>query len=132
MRLFVILVMMALMASAASTCPATAWHNEPSQSKSDPISVEWEASFEASNGKSFALTLKLKLDGDKITGTYVSVHTGGGQISKGTWAANKNKIGLAIETGHGTMVITGLLKDGKLAGEFDAGQMQGKWEAQKK
>lgn len=130
-----VLTLVVCLAGFFSACSVihSAAASEPAAYKSDPISGQWDASFEAENGNSFTLTLNLQLEGDKVTGTYESAHTkGGDRISKGTWTANKNKLGLALETGHGTMVLTGILKDGKLAGEFDGGQMRGKWEAQKR
>ncbi len=44
----------------------------------------------------------------------------------------KSASGLIWLTVPAPWAFTGLLKDGKLIGEFDAGQMKGKWEAQKK
>lgn len=140
LRTFGILFLVAVMAVAVLACSAAAWHGESaaarhsgvSQRKADPISGEWDATFYSEgNSNSFALKLKFKLDGDKLTGTYESDHIGGGNISRGVWSANK--IGFGIDSAHGSgLGVTGTLKDGKLFGEFDAGQMKGKWEAQKR
>ena len=96
----------------------------------DPISGEWDATFE-SRGTKVPITFKFKVDGDKITGTSESAHLGSGTISKGTWTANK--LSFTLESGQFSIAVTGLMRDGKLVGEFDAGNaMKGKWEAQRK
>jgi len=99
--------------------------------KTDAISGNWEAAFEMEGGAaSFTLTLKLKLNGDKVTGEFSSDHIGTGKVSNGSWAANK--LTLTVETNHGAMLLTGKLEKGKLTGQFNAGQMQGTWQASKK
>jgi len=95
----------------------------------DPISGEWDASADA-QGTTIPFTLKLKLEGDKVTGTSDSAQ-GSATISKGTWSGGK--LAFSLDTPNGSITMNAMLKDGKLAGEFDfAGQMSGKWEAKKK
>ncbi len=128
-RTFMILVV-AVMAVASSVFSAAAFEKEPSLKKSDPISGEWRGSFETQDGATtFTVTLKLKLNGDKVTGTGNSDRAGAGTIT-GSWASNE--LNIAIETDHGTLALTGALKDGTLFGEWDAGHAQGRWEARKK
>jgi hypothetical protein len=43
-----------------------------------------------------------------------------------------NKLTISVETSHAPLTLTGALQNGKLVGEWDAGHMQGKWEAKKK
>ena len=75
-------------------------------------------------------TLKLKLEGDKVTGTSDSSQ-GSAALTKGVWSGNK--LSFSLDTPNGSIAFTGMMKDGKLAGEFDfAGQTTGKWEAKKK
>jgi hypothetical protein len=94
----------------------------------DPISGEWDAAADA-NGTQFPFTLKLKLEGDKVTGS--SDSSQGTATLKGTFSANK--LSFTLDTGNGLITMTGTVKDGKVAGDFDfAGQMTGKWEAKKK
>ena len=95
----------------------------------DPISGEWEAIF-AAQGTSVPITLELKLEGGKITGTSESTHLGSGTISKGSWVANK--LSFTLESARMSIAVIGVLKEGKLVGEFDAGQLKGAWEAKKK
>lgn len=105
---------------AAGAAPAAA---------GDPISGEWEASADA-QGTAIPFTLKLKLEGDKVTGTSDSAQ-GAAPLSKGTYVAGK--ISFSLETPNGAIGMTGTVKDGKIVGDFDfAGQMTGKWEAKKK
>jgi hypothetical protein len=105
--------------------------HKPAKPKADPITGDWNASLNSeANATGFTLTLKLKLNHSKVTGSYESDHVGSGQITKGAWAANK--LSLTLATNHGAFALTGELKHGKLAGKFDAGQMQGNWEANKK
>src|SRR6185369_5146903 len=103
-------------AGATATAPAAA---------GDPISGEWDASADA-QGTAIPFTLKLKLEGDKVTGTSDSAQ-GSAALSKGTFAAGK--LSFSLDTPNGAIGFTGTLKDGKLVGDFDfAGQMTGKWE----
>ncbi|HEX8185185.1 MAG TPA: hypothetical protein VF747_10550 [Blastocatellia bacterium] len=95
----------------------------------DVVSGEWDAAADA-QGTSIQFTLKLKLDGDKVTGSSESTN-GSLPITKGSYVANK--LTFSLDTPNGSVVLTGMIKDGKIVGEFDfAGQMTGKWEAKKK
>ncbi len=113
-------------AAAAAAPPATA---TPAPAGGDPITGEWAASAEV-QGMTIPFTLNLKLEGDKVTGTSTS-DQGTAPLSKGTWAANN--LTFALDTPNGVIGFKGMLKEGKIVGEFDfAGQMTGKWEAKKK
>ena len=114
-------------AASAPAAPATAKPAEPAAG--DPISGEWGGTADV-QGTSLPITLRLKLDGETVTGETESPQ-GKTPIVKGSFAANK--LSLTLSTDMGPVVITGLLKDGKLAGDLDiASQVQGKWEAKKK
>lgn len=118
----------ASMAASAGSPPAGAPPAAP-VAGGDPITGEWDATAEA-QGMTIPFTLKLKLEGDKVTGSSDSAQ-GSATISKGTWSGNK--LSFNLETPQGALSMTAMLKDGKLAGEFDfSGQMTGKWEAKKK
>jgi hypothetical protein len=114
-------------ARAASGAPAAS--GASSSSSADPISGQWDGSF-AAGGSTAPVTLKLRLDGGKVTGTTESSHLGNGTVSNGSWA--DNKLSFNIDGAHGTIAITSVLKDGKLVGEFAAGATKGKLEATKK
>jgi hypothetical protein len=110
---------MAAAAPAPSAAPAAG----------DPLTGDWDASADA-QGTAIPFTLKLKLDGDKVSGSSESAQ-GSVPVSKGTWVANK--LTFSLDTPNGSIGMTAMIKDGKLVGEFDfAGQMTGKWEATKK
>jgi hypothetical protein len=95
----------------------------------DLVSGEWEATADV-QGTSFPFTLKLKLEGDKVSGEANSVQ-GNATISKGSM--DGDKLTLVLNTQNGTVTLTGTVSGGKIAGQFDfAGQFQGKWEAKKK
>jgi len=97
--------------------------------KSDPVSGEWQVVFSIA-GQTAEGTLKLKLDGDKVTGTIESAHTGPGTVSKGKFVDGKLSF-TADFTDHESINITGTVKDGKLSGEFATEGMTGTWEAKK-
>src|SRR5262249_47916823 len=131
-RTFVILAVVALMASSLSTISTGAGqHKRPANQNEDPISGEWDTFLTlAGSGDEIPLTLKLKLDHGKVTGAFESDHLGSGDVKDGSWAGNK--LNLSFEMSHGLIKLTGELKQGELAGKFDAGHMQGTWQAKKK
>lgn len=124
-----LITLVTLVVVAGMTGASSARSAENLRGKADPISGEWAASFVA-QGTSIPLTLKLKLVGHRVTGTSESPHTGTGTISKGSWTGNKLSFNLVSP--HASISVTGVLKDGKLIGEFTREGMQGKWEAKKK
>jgi len=125
-----IFVVAVLIGVGFSDSPAEARLKAKSKPKPDLISGNWTTSLVAAGNSTFTLTMKLKLEGDKVTGSYESDHVGSGKISKGIWAANK--LSLTLETNHGPITLTGDLKQGKLSGKFNSGPMQGTWQANKK
>jgi hypothetical protein len=131
-RTFVILAVVVLITSSLSTMTTGAGqHKRPAHRNEDQISGKWDTFLTpAGSGDEIPLTLKLKLDRDKVTGTFESDHLGSGDVKEGSWAANK--LNLSFEMSHGIIKLTGELKQGKLAGKFDAGHMQGTWQAKKK
>jgi hypothetical protein len=119
--------MMAAKPAAPST-PAAPAGGAKSSAK-DPLTGEWDGTAEV-QGMTVPFTLKLAVDGEKVTGESTSAQ-GTAAVSKGTWAAEK--LAFTLETPNGNITFTGGLKAGKLEGDFDfAGQMQGKWSATKK
>jgi len=115
--------------AAAASKPAMAPASATTASAGDPVSGEWDGSADA-QGTSIPFTLKLKLEGDKVSGSSESAQ-GSLPISKGMFTGGK--LSFALETGQGSITLTGMVKDGKIVGDFDfAGQMTGKWEATKK
>jgi len=98
--------------------------------KPDPITGEWAGTFEV-NGHTAEVTLKLKLDGDRVAGTADSEHTGPGTLSKGMWS--KDKLSFTMDfAAHESIAVTAVLKGGTLTGEFRTEGMVGTWEARRK
>ena len=131
LRTSVIMVALTLFVVAPSASATMPWQHKPEQSnpKADAISGAWDAVL-TTDDNTAQLTLALKLEGNKVTGSFESSHLGSGAINNGSW--ENNKLTITMETSHAPLTLTGALQDGKLAGEWDAGHMQGKWEAKKK
>ena len=96
----------------------------------DLISGDWDALFKVGENTSPA-TFKLKLEGDKVTGTAESAHTGPGTVRDGSWKGGKLSFTLDFKT-HESIVITGQLQETKLVGEFTTEGFTSTWEATKK
>jgi hypothetical protein len=96
----------------------------------DLISGDWEVSFKVGERTSPA-SFKLKLDGDKVTGTAESAHTGPGTIRDGSWIDGKLSFTLDFKT-HESIAITGKAQDNKLVGEFTTEGFTSSWEATRK
>jgi hypothetical protein len=117
-----------LLVALAANRGATGQAGPPARGAADPISGEWAAAFELAGGSPFRRTLKLKLDGTRVSGTATSARLGDGTIT-GTWEAGE--LSLAIEGERGTIALAGRLKDGALTGDWDVGHASGKWSAKK-
>jgi len=116
--------------AVASTASATvSWQPKQPKPRADAISGAWDAEL-ITDDNTAQLTLTLKLEGNKVTGSFESSHLGSGAIKGGSWV--NNKLTITVETSHAPLTLTGALQNGKLVGEWDAGHMQGKWEAKKK
>lgn len=118
------LLLLALPATRAASGQAAG----PARPAADPISGEWAAAFEFAGGSPFTRTLKLKLEGTRVTGTAPSPSFGDGTVT-GEWKSGE--LSLAIEGERGTMALAGALKDGVLAGDWDVGHASGKWTAKR-
>ena len=76
-------------------------------------------------------TFTFKLDGTKLTGSAYSDHTGAGTIRDGKYTDGKLNFTLDF-TKHESIVVSGALKNGSLAGEFSTEGFTDKWEATRK
>lgn len=115
---------MAGMFSAVSTAPS---HERMA---GDPVSGEWDVSFYV-QGKTYPATFNLKLDGNKVTGTAYSEHTGAGTLRDGSWGENKFSFTLDFAK-HESIAISGHPEGDKLVGEFTTEGFTAKWDAKKK
>src|SRR5438128_7217988 len=80
--IFVCLAVVMLITSVSSMFSTAARHGVLRQGP-DPISGDWDVSFTL-QGTTVTGMFKLKLDGERVTGTAESAHTGPGTLSKGS------------------------------------------------
>ena len=121
----------AVVAGAPAAAPAkpAAPSAAPASVPGDPLTGEWECSADA-GGTAVPFTLKIKLDGDKVTGSSAGAQ-GETPVSAGTFS--EGKLSFSLDVGGTIVKMTGMVKDGKVAGDFDfGGQATGKWEGKKK
>ena len=132
------LVLVAVVLSSTWACSsAEALHREvfnhhtaATRQDADPITGEWDVTFHVQNTKTPA-TFKLKLDGDKVSGTAYSDHTGAGTLRDGSWKDGKLSFTLDFAK-HESIAVDGTLKDGMLSGQFHTEGFSEKWEAKRK
>lgn len=93
----------------------------------DPVSGDWDATFHV---LTFTIqgSMSLKVEGEVVTGTVDTEHTGHGTISKGVLKDGKLSFTANFEK-HESIVFTGSAKDGKLEGEFKTEGNTGQWTA---
>jgi hypothetical protein len=96
----------------------------------DPLTGDWNATFTIA-GQSVQVKLNFKLDGQQVTGTVVSAHTGAGTVKGGEWKDKKLTFTANFDQ-HESIAMTGHLADGKLVGTFATEGMEGTWTADKK
>jgi hypothetical protein len=137
-KIFSGLLVVAASGMFLSGCAAVARHHKAfahdvgSQTPAaDPISGEWNVSFFVKGHPTTPASFRLKLDGEKVTGTAYSDHTGEGTVRDGKYTDGKLSFTLDFKK-HESIAIMGGAKDGKLAGEFTTEGFTAKWEAAKK
>jgi hypothetical protein len=135
LALFVVTAAAAAQTSSGQQTPPTppapaAAAAKPADAKApESIAGKWDMSAETPQGTT-AVTLVIKLDGKKVTGTMASQQ--GETPLEGEFADGKLKWSIVFQGGGGEMNIlfNGALKDdGTLAGTFDFGQGEMKWSA---
>ncbi|HEY9503547.1 MAG TPA: hypothetical protein VIR01_18055 [Pyrinomonadaceae bacterium] len=93
------------------------------------LSGQWEGVADA-QGQPFPFLLVLKVDGENVTGSSSS-QLGESTIKDGTW--KEGKLNFTLDSPSGVIVMSAVVVEGKLSGEFDySGQASGKWVAVKK
>ena len=105
-------------------------HHAAAADDQNPISGEWNVTFYVHERKTPA-SFTFKVEGTTVTGTAYSDHTGAGTIRDGKYADGKLTFTLDFKK-HESIVVNGVLKDGKLSGEFTTEGFTDKWEATKK
>lgn len=135
-RRLINLLLMVMLVPVLAACSIAAMHHNLAAASiaqseaSDPISGEWDVSFFVEKNVTPAV-FTFKLDGDKVSGTANSQHTGLGKLRDGKWSDNKLSFTLDFAS-HESIVVTGALKDGHLAGEFRTEGFTSTWEAKRK
>jgi hypothetical protein len=139
-KLFSAVSVGALLVMSVSACSAVRAHHDSFFSqrshhaaiadKQDPISGDWSVTFYVHEHTTPA-SFTFKVEGTTVTGTAYSDHTGPGTIRDGKYADGKLSFTLDFKK-HDSIVVNGVLKDGKLSGEFTTEGFTDKWEAVKK
>jgi hypothetical protein len=132
------LSLLTLLVVSLTACSAAAHHHAalvkhltPTVDKDDPISGEWSVTFYVKDHPPTPAKFTLKLDGDKVTGTAYSDHTGEGTLREGKWENGKLSFTLEFKK-HEAIVVTGAMKENKLVGEFSTEGFSSNWEATRK
>lgn len=112
----------------ASSAGGAAKPAAPAAAAGDPISGEWDCSADA-NGQAIPFTLKIKLDGDKVTGVSEGAQ-GPTPVTAGSFSAGK--LSFSLDVGGTVVKMTGMVKEGKVTGDYDFGGQAGKWDGKKK
>jgi hypothetical protein len=111
---------------SALVCSAMALPRQDNQ-RPNAIDGRWSVSFTI-QGQTVNGDLTFQAEGEKLTGTVDSQHTGHGTLKDGKWANNKLSATCSFEK-HESITLAGELKDGKLSGTFHTEGMDGAWEA---
>lgn len=91
------------------------------------IAGEWNISFMV-QGQTAPGTLVLAVEGETVTGTVETQHTGPGKLQDGKFAASKLSATCVFDR-HESIALMGELQGEKLVGTFLTEGREGKWEA---
>jgi hypothetical protein len=136
LRTILTLVLLAVATTTGLACSSVeavhrdVFRHDGIRQNSDPISGDWDVTFHVQNQTTPA-TFSLKLEGEKVTGTAYSHHTGAGTVRDGSWTNDRLSFTLDFKN-HESIAVTGTLKDGALSGEFTTEGFTEKWNAKKK
>lgn len=125
-----LLALLPVALAAAAAAAAATPQGPPAPAAADAIAGEWAGTFEFTGGTPFMRTLKLELEGTRVSGIALSSQRREDGTITGTWEAGE--LSLVIESERGTMTLTGGLKEGRLVGDWDVGHASGKWSAKRK
>ena len=94
---------------------------------SGSIAGEWNITFMV-QGQTVPGTLVLAAEGERLTGTVETQHTGPGKLQDGKFAASKLSATCVFDR-HESIELMGELQGEKLVGTFLTEGREGKWEA---
>jgi hypothetical protein len=100
---------------------------QPGAQPSGSIAGEWRITFMV-QGQSVGGTLVLAAEGERLTGTVETQHTGPGKLQDGKFAASKLSATCVFDR-HESIELLGELQGEKLVGTFRTEGREGKWEA---
>jgi hypothetical protein len=118
---------------AAGAAPSTPAPSTPAPSApagggaAMAFSGDWDCTADV-QGQTIPFTLKLKQEGDKVTGESTSDQ---GSLPIGNGKVTGDKLTFTLDIGQ-TITFTATLKEGKIIGQFDAGGQMGNWSGKKK
>lgn len=93
----------------------------------DSIDGDWTVTFTV-QGQTLSGQMVFHAHGEKLSGMVQTDHTGRGALRGGTWFHEK-MAGVCVFEKHEAIALAGELRDGKLAGTFRTGGIDGTWEA---
>jgi hypothetical protein len=113
----------------ALPCVVLSQHHAAPSGKS--IAGDWVIHFQA-EGQSVSGKLHLEVDGDRLTGTIETAHTGPGTIQNGKWNDDRLAATLAFERHEAIALEGGLKPDGTLVGDYRTEGRKETWHAERR
>jgi hypothetical protein len=95
--------------------------------KMDAIDGNWEITFTIQS-QTVSGQMMFHTEGEKLTGTLETSHTGHGTVQNGKWASNTLSATCVFEK-HESIALSGKFDHGKLSGTFRTEGREGTWEA---
>ena len=118
--IWIVLVLELILASSAALA-------QQGTRPSGSIAGEWNISFMV-QGQTVPGSLVLTVEGETVTGTVETQHTGPGKLQDGKFAASKLSATCVFDR-HESIALMGELQGEKLVGTFRTEGRDGKWEA---
>ncbi|MGH9523273.1 MAG: hypothetical protein ACRD3E_12165 [Terriglobales bacterium] len=110
-------------ACAALCCSVMALAQQPA----DAMNGSWTVTFTV-QAQTVSGEMTFQAQGEKLSGTVETEHTGRGTLKGGAWSEAKLS-GIYVFERHQAIAIAGEFREGKLAGVFRTEGMDGRWEA---
>ena len=118
----------ALLCGALAPCHLLGQPNAPAVNQS--VTGDWVIHFQAGK-QSVSGNLHFEVEGEKLTGTIETAHTGPGTIQDGKWSSQKLNATCVFAT-HENVVLEGALKsDGTLSGNYSTEGRTEEWHAER-
>jgi hypothetical protein len=95
------------------------------------VTGDWVIHFQAGK-QNVSGSLHLEADGEKLTGTIETAHTGPGTIQEGKWSSQKLNATCVFAKHENVVLEGGLKSDGTLAGKYSTEGRTEPWRAERK